>query len=355
MEFANFFVGSNEITKQFKGCYNLGNDSTVESGSLLSLNQCSEDADQSGASVFSLTNMNQNGLAQCSYGPAVMKGGLVQGVNESQCLKDQTMNTVYDISSPSGSRQTLGKTYLATKKGKDAKMVFHEYPSSLLTMGNQYEKYAGYDSLNNNLTNTDITDASSEQCKQFCINRGQECKGFVYDKTNRSCELKGDVYPTSKRQINKSKDTYTRMPEVKNNDSCPGGISAVSTDFLNKSGFLSSEQMSLNFQCETEGGLLEKEHSIDKAYSTLSDEVGGLRKENARIMKGFRAVRKDIKGNTREFNETEKRIKTVKVNPTVERMLMDSEELQTMFSMRNTGLAMALILFSLFIVRVLRK
>ena len=355
MEFANFFVGSNEITKQFKGCYNIGNDTTVNSGSLLSMKQCSEDADQAGASVFSVTNMNKNGLAQCSYGPDVMKGGLAQGVNEAQCLKDQTMNTVYDISSPSGSRQTLGKTYLAAKKGKNSKMVFHEYPSSLLTMGNQYEKHSNYDSPNNNLANADIADASSEQCKQYCINRGQQCKGFVYDKASNTCELKGEIYPTSNRQINKSKDTYTRMPEVKNNDSCPGGIKAVNTEFLNKNGFLSSEQMSLDFQCETEGGLIEKEHSIDKAYSTLSDEVGGLRKENARIMKGFHAVRKDIKSKTHEFNKNEKLIKAAKRNPTVERMLMDSEQLQTMFSMRNTGLAMALILLSVFLLRVLRK
>jgi len=331
---------------------------TVSNNSpLQSVNQCMEQTAQSGTSIFSITNMNSNGLAQCASGKDVEtpSGALLQNVDEPQCLKNPQAESVFTVETSQGNSDTLGKTYLGKKEKGNKKMIFHEYPDSMLSMGKQYMKHGDFDSPDNNLTDADITNASSEQCKQYCINRGQDCKGFVYDKANNTCSLKNEIYPTSKREINNTKDIYTRMPSIKNNGSCPDGIEAVNTGFLNKNGFLSSDQMSLDFQCETEANVSKEINSLDASYKTLTDEVIGLRKENNNILKGFQEVRNDVEDKSNDYNDIQKQIKKHKNNPTVGKLLMDSQQLQTTFSMRNTGLVLGLILLSIFLLRVLRK
>ena len=324
---------------------------------LQSINQCMEQASQSGTSIFSITNMNSNGLGQCVIGEDVEtpQGTLLDNVDEPECLQNKGASTVYTVETSEGNSDTLGKTYLGKSDGDNKKMTFHEYPDSMLSMGEKYVKHGNFDSRDNNLSNASISDASSAQCKQYCINRGQECKGFVYDKTNNNCALKGEIYPTSKREINKNKDIYTRMPSINNNKSCPNGVSAVNTDFLNKNGFLSSDQMSLDFQCDTEANVSKELNSLDASYEILTDEVVGLRKENNRILKGFRELSHDVHDKTKDYHEVQKKIKKRKNNHTVNRLLMDTEQLQSAFSMRNTGLALALLLLSIFLLRVLRK
>ncbi len=324
---------------------------------LQSVNQCMEQTAQSGTSIFSITNMNNNGLAQCAIGEDVEtpSGALMQNVDEPQCLKNPQAESVFTVQTSQGSSDTLGKTYLGKKEKGDKKMVFHQYPDSMLSMGQQYVKHGDFDSPDNNLTDADITNTSSEQCKQYCINRGQDCKGFVYDKVNNTCTLKSEIYPTSKREINNTKDIYTRMPSVNNDGSCPNGIEAVNTGFLGKNGFLSSDQMSLDFKCETEANVSKEINSLDASYKTLTDEVIGLRKENNRILKGFRKVRNDVNDKSKEYKDVQKQIEKRKNNPTVGKLLMDSQQLQTSFSMRNTGLVLGLILLSIFLLRVLRK
>jgi predicted patatin/cPLA2 family phospholipase len=296
---------------------------TVSNNSpLQSVNQCMEQTAQSGTSIFSITNMNSNGLAQCASGKDVEtpSGALLQNVDEPQCLKNPQAESVFTVETSEGNSYTLGKTYLGKKEKGNKKMIFHEYPDSMLSMGKQYMKHGDFDSPDNNLTDADITNASSEQCKQYCINRGQDC-----------------------------------MPSIKNNGSCPDGIEAVNTGFLNKNGFLSSDQMSLDFQCETEANVSKEINSLDASYKTLTDEVIGLRKENNNILKGFQEVRNDVEDKSNDYNDIQKQIEKHKNNPTVGKLLMDSQQLQTTFSMRNTSLVLGLILLSIFLLRVLRK
>jgi len=263
---------------------------------------------------------------------------------------------VADANKKDANVSSLGKTYMAVNSGENKKVVLHEYPSSLLSVGNEYTQYSDFDGPDNNLTNAMITDSTSEECKQYCINRGQECKGFVYDKANNNCTLKGDIYPSTKREINKSKDIYTRMPEVKNNSSCPNGVKAISADFLNKNTLTSNNQMSMDFQCETEGGVMKVEEGLEKAYKTLTEEVGNLRGENEKIIQGFHKVREQVGNTIGNYGETEAKInQLLKENPTVNEMLTDAGKLETVFSMRNTAYVLALILLSIFLVRVLRK
>ena len=265
-------------------------------------------------------------------------------------------NNYFVGSGNSGNDKGLGKTYMGVSSPNSEQLIFHEYPATLLKMGNQYLQVNDFDSPGNNLLNAEISDSTSEQCKQYCINRGQICKGFVYDKANSSCSLKSETIGNTKREINKSKDIYTRMPDVGNNQSCPSSVKAISADFLAKSGLLSNQPMSMEFQCETEGGVTQAEEGLEKAYKTLTDEVSSLKGENANILKGFEKVRQQVKGNIQGYNKTDAELnKQVSKSPTLTHLLADSEKLETLFSMRNTGYVLLLILLSIFLVRVLRK
>ena len=343
------------------GIKNIGPDDyslTISNNSpLKSVNTCLQNTNSQGSSIFSISDVNENGLGYCSSGSDVQtsEGALMNGVDEAQCLQQQNVNTVYTIEETPGAKETLGKTFLG-KKGKNSdKMVFHEYPNSLLSLGKQYKKYSNYDSSGHDLQNSVISNATPEQCKQYCINKGDECKGFVYNKDVGKCFLKDNIYPNVEREINKSGDIYTRMPKVKNTPLCPKSVKAVSSDFINKGGFLSSDQMSMNFHCETEEGLKEEEQSLEKAYTTMSNEISGLRQENERILQGFDEVRKDIHEKSKKYHGVQKQMRTRKENPTLDKLLMDSEQLKTVFSMRNTGFIIILLLLSIFLVRVLRK
>ena len=325
---------------------------------LLSIGGCMDDAVQSGNNIFAVTNLNRNDLGRCVTGrdADMPPGTLLSNVGEEECLKNSGAATVYNVESSGDKDNTLGKTYLGEKDSGSENMVFHEYPSSLLAMGKDYIKHADYNSPDNNLMDAEITNASSEQCKQFCINRGQDCKGFVYDKVNKSCMLKNEIYPTSKRTMNKTTDIYTRMPEVKNNVTCPSGVTAVDTGFLKNNGFMSSEQMSLDFKCETEAEVLEEENLMNISNNFLTQEFEGLRDENQRLIDAYREVRYDASEVADDYVDTIEQIsKLKKENPTVSKLLDDAEQLGTSYSMVNTWVVLGLILLSIFLLRVLRK
>ena len=324
---------------------------------LKSINTCLHDASEAGSQTFSVSDINGNGIGYCQSGPNVENGQktLLQGVSEKQCLAMPDANTVYSVTEPAMAKNILGKTFMGKKAKDGEKMVFYEYPSTLLDMGKGYEKHEGYDSKGGDLADGTIKDATSEECKQYCLNKGDGCKGFVYDTIENICSLKETIYPSTKRTINKSLDIYTRMPSVKNSPLCPKEIRSVNTDFISKNGLLSKDQMSLDFHCETENGLEKQVDSIEKAYSLLTEEVAGLRQENNNLLKGFTETRKDVQKHSDEYDDVKTKLGRFTKNATLERMLMDAKQLETVFSMNNTGFILVMVLLSIILVRVLRK
>lgn len=340
---------------------NVGSDfyslTTSNNSPMKSVNACLQDASDTGSSMVGVTDINNNGLGYCLSGDGSQGGDtsaelLLNGVNEDQCLQKKNANTFYNIVKT----PTLGKTFMG-KKGKETnKMVFHEYPDSMLSPGNTYTKYSGFDSVGSDMSNGEIKDSTSDECKQYCINLGDTCKGFVYDSTQNICQMKNKIYPNENRKINKSLDIYTRMPKIKNNKSCPKGVQAVNTEFMKKGGLLSSDKMSMDFQCETEENTIEDLQGIEQAYASLTGELSGLRKENDTILKQFTETRQEIKDTSDNYEDTAKMIHKInEENPTIKKLLEDASHLQSVFSMRNTGFILAIILLSIFLLRVLRK
>ena len=344
---------------------NLGEDvyslTLSDNSPLKSINTCLQNASNNGDKMFGVTHtkMGEAGEAGeagvCITVKEASDNNLIPNMNEAQCLLRKDATTVYDIQESPSANAVLGKTFMGKTSKDSDKMVFHPYPDSLLSLGKTYQKLIGYDSPDNTINGEEITESTVEECQQYCLNLGNECKGFVYDKANSLCELKNKIYPNTNRVIKKSYDMYTRMPVVKNSPDCPQGVKAVSTDFITKNGFLSNEYMSTGFQCETEKGVKDDVEGLEKAYTTLTEELGNLRKDNETILSDFKKVRKNIMESTKSYHKVDRTIKQKSENQTLEQLLHDSKQLSSLFSLRNSGYILALVLFSIFLVRSLRK
>lgn len=340
----------------------------------MSAQQCMDEANKAGVSVFSVTNMNQNSMAQCVTGSGVNTNSAdeIADVNEADCLKMSNASTVYGISldgisqalmnmfglSPSSlTNPLMGKTYLGEKKRGTDKMTFYEYPDSMLSLGTKYNKVSGFDSYGSDLSSGSLDNSNVDSCKQICVNKGQECKGFVFDKENNICYMKNKIFPNTERQPKSNLDIYTRMPVVNNDPKkgCPDGVEAVSSSFLTNSGYLSKDAMSVEHTCQTEKQTIEELEGLEVSYKTLSEQVGNLREENSDLMKGFEEVRQRFKTQTEDYDDVTKKISKLKENPTTLKMLDDMQTLVSSTSMRNTGLILGFILLMIIFVRTLRK
>ena len=322
---------------------------------LKSVNTCLQNTLDNGGNELGVYDMNSSGAGRCVNAPDIKTdhSELLNNIKESQCSGLSNTTTVYTVKEVPGAKETLGKTFMGEKTNN--RMTFHEYPAAMLSPGKQYVKYAGYSSDGGNLVNGTIDKSTSEECKQFCLNKGDNCNGFVYDKNTNTCYLKNSLYPNKSRQINKSQDIYTRMPTVKNSKLCPKDITAVNTDFINKRGGVSENKMSLDFKCETEAGAQDDSQSISKAYSTLTSQLGGLRKENERIVKEFDDVNDTFNKRANEYYAVVGKLNKREKNVTLEQFLMDNNNNKRLLTIKNVALVAALLVLSIILVRVLRK
>ena len=359
--------------------YNL---SVTNETAKINVNQCMTQANKDNVSIFSVSNLSANNMAQCLTGPLVsdnkelmirkpeniwewfFDGHDVTGsIDESECLKRPNANTVYEIDYEGPNSSIMGNTYMGKKRSGDSdKMTFYKYPDSMLSLGTEYNKVDGFDSKGGDLKSGRFTDSNPESCKQLCANFGQECKGLVFDNKNNICYLKNMIFPKSARSSNSELDIYTRMPVVENNpdSGCPKGVKAVASGFLSKHGFISKkEPMTVQFQCNDDKKIRDEElkniAALDSAYDSLSKEVKGLETENNQILKGFDEVRKRFNEQVMAYDNTNKDIREIVENPTSEKLFEDMKELSDSFSLRNTGLLMLFILFLLISLRVFRR
>jgi len=332
---------------------------------LKSINSCMAMAADNNHDMFSITNM-QNGIGQCNPNENMQDllnhsptpgatdiedkmGYMGESVTETQCLSETNTKASYTILSDT--TNSLGKTYLGKKDTNGDQYQFHEYPESMLNVGNKFVKHSAYDSIGNTLSDGLITDATSIQCEQYCINRGQECKGFVYNNSTSSCDLKGNIYPNTAKQPSTITDVYTRQSGLLNQNACSSGVQAVSTDFLLKNGIISTDKMSVNTQCETEAGVKLEKDNIIASYTLMSDEIDHLKTENNDIITQHNKIQTDVREKTEQYNNTDKNIKskTENVNNTMSKLLSDSSELYK----RKKTILMVMLFIALFIVLTL--
>ena len=329
------------------------------------ISQCMNNASKDNVSVFSVSNLASNNMAQCVTGSQVSDNQtyLLDDVNESECLKIPDVNTVYNIVDNGPNPNIMGKTYLGkTEKGSNS-ISLHEYPDSMLELGTDYKKTADFVSEGNTLSGlSNVENSSPELCKQLCVNAGQNCQGFVYSNQNQSCSLQSTIYPNAPgKKSTTGQDTYLRLPTVLNNASsgCPDKVKPVSSKFLTENGLFSQTPASLEYKCSDIARKKEEELSeinkLDDSYKLLKNDVSNLQTENNQILKGFQEIRKRFVNQVGDYDKVTKHMKKIVENPTSSQMLTDMRTLSKSFSMHNTGLFLGLILTLIILLRVMRK
>lgn len=337
------------------------------------VSECLNEANKKNESVFSVSNLTKNNMAQCLTGSQVNENesSLIknpdpfvnESINESDCLKMSNANTVYTINYEGPNSKLLGQTYMGQKNKDTGKMTYYKYPNSMISLGTNFTTMDNYSSGEDIAGLTSITDATPEKCKQLCVNAGQNCQGFVYEKNNQTCNLKSKIYPynnTSREQSNNN-TIYTRLPEVKNDSAsgCPVNVKPVSSKFLETNGNFSNEPMTMEFPCSDvqslENKAIKNIADLDNESLKLGKDINGLQEKNNELLKGFEEVQTRFKNQVGEYETLNKNMKQLVDNPTASQMLRDMNSLSESFSMRNTGIMMVFVLLAIIGLRVFKK
>jgi hypothetical protein len=150
-----------------------------------------------------------------------------------------------------------------------------QYPKSMLTGGTEFAPIAGFDSPGNNIRLGKYTDKTADQCKQLCVETGEDCAGFVFQEASKTCFLKDKIYPEVARIQNQQtaaqgSTIYSRIPMIKGgSNSCPQDVIPVPTLIANSIGKISPESMTPKTKCLI-GKALEES---DAAKSVSSEEI----------------------------------------------------------------------------------
>ena len=315
---------------------------------------CKNGAITQGASVFSVSNMTKNGLVQC--GAASDLGSQLSGVNEQQCLNNKKAITEYKIKSTTSSPNILGKTY-GGKKDSSGKMIYQRYPESMLSMGTEYNTIPNYNSLEYTMSDGVIENVKSDDCKQYCVNRGNECKGFVFEKDSNTCNLKTTIYPAVPKSTDSNTDIYTRVPVLNNvsNGSCTTKVMPVSGELLNENGLISNDMMPTDLACPLEEDVQKEQNQMNTSYNMEVQTIKDLQTTHQRIGKEVDHVRKDISEKTQQFNKNFGKSKKYMENSTSTLQMEDAFQLQQSRYMRYIFLLFGVVGLSIVLIRVLRK
>ena len=180
----------------------------------------------------------------------------------------------------------LGHTYYLESKNSNE---MSQYPKSMLTGGTEFASITGFDSPGNDIRLGKHTDKTADQCKQICVETGENCAGFVYQEASKTCFLKDKIYPEVARIQNQEtaaqgSSIYTRIPMIKGgSNSCPTEVIPVPTLIANGIGKISPESMTPKTKCLI-GKALE---ASDEAKAVSSEEILNAGKE---ILSELRAI-----------------------------------------------------------------
>jgi gas vesicle protein len=96
----------------------------------------------------------------------------------------------------------------------DEDAILHEYPTELLTLGQNFQSFVQTDIPGQDLDeNQPLTQISLEEMKQACLKQ-PDCGGFVYDPVNQQGWLKSKDMSSANFQFSDTMTTYMRIPAV---------------------------------------------------------------------------------------------------------------------------------------------
>lgn len=347
-----------------------------------SVSECMTEANNNNVSVFSVSNLTKNNMAQCLTGSQVNENesnlilniesdideffdidNVNQSIDEKSCLTRSDANTVYTIINNGPNSDILGKTYLSKKEKGSDKVSLYEYPESMLKMGREFKQMPNFASEGDNIPElSSVKNSTPEKCKQLCVNAGEDCQGFVYSNQDKSCAIKSKIYPNAPgNKSTTGQDTYLRLPviNIDSQSGCPTGVKAVSSGFLMKDGVFSTDPVTTTYKCnddqKIEDEQIQKIVSLNNKSDVLSKDVDGLQKENNQILSGFQEIQNRFNNQVGNYDKVNKNMKDMFDNPTASQMLRDMNHLSKTFSMRNTGIMMVIVLLAIIGLRVFKK
>ena len=120
---------------------------------------------------------------------------------------------------PEANLSNLGKVAYITNDG-----ISREYPSNMVTYGNNYYSMGNYKNEGNDIDT--IKNSTVDSCKEAC-NNNNNCGGIVFNNTDKSCQLKSsEMFPNSKRVPDENSELYIRSKSLANNASCTKNLNS---------------------------------------------------------------------------------------------------------------------------------
>ena len=163
----------------------------------------------------------------------------------------------------------IGKVGYVTPDNK-----LKEYPSNLITKGNQYIELGNFSNPGNDIKTINVK--TSDECMTGC-NETDGCVGFVYN-SNGKCQLKNsNMYPKSARIKSSSGDVlYKRSVNLKNNSSCSKTVVPISGSLWNN--YVKDGNMNENVECNLGNYTKEQRKNVDMAYNDLQKTINEMHK-----------------------------------------------------------------------------
>jgi len=192
----------------------------------------------------------------------------------------------------------------------DSNMNKKSYPSSMLSLGDEYIDAGNYDQSTPSIkviSNSDLDD-----CKLEC-SAIDKCYGFIHNEEEQKCEIKRktNMFPYNpNRMLSYNAKMYVRQYQIANSNSCGDDVVATTGNIYN--GLVDSgDSMSPTTLCQlgeaTATQLKElsiREKELGNAASQVSSYMSMLNKENNTLDKKMACSLKQNEKDVRQYNKT---------------------------------------------------
>jgi hypothetical protein len=197
---------------------------------------------QSDGNLVLYTSENNSGCIKASNGKTVGKSWV---------------NAVYKLNA-SGNKNSLGKVgYI------DSESNLKEYPSSMLSLSNEYQIYQNTDSTGNNISTTTVSNQNG--CQDLC-NNNANCTSYAYQNSTSTCWIKNGS--TISKQTNNGMTLGIRKPKLNNSAICSNEI--VDIDTIQYDNYKKGSIMSANTKCNSSVVSKEDNKKLENILSQLT-------------------------------------------------------------------------------------
>jgi len=197
-------------------------------------------------------------------------------------------DALYSVDKLNVYKKNLGKIGYITKDS-----TIREYPKNMINRKTDSYNFIGnYDMYGNDVKIFNTDDENT--CKKSCSDNN-DCYGYIYDSNKKKCQIKNEQIFTAWKgsSIDKHIKLYTKIPSIKNNDTCSNSINNITAFEWDK--YSKEKNMNMNTECglktivNKENDLLEKNNNnIKNLTNELNNKLRSLNNSETNINKEIR-------------------------------------------------------------------